>query len=421
MKNRRNLGRTLSVAFLVAVLVGTLSAVSLAKEIQLFHDKLSAPSWQAPFEKMSELAQEEIGITWKTIGYANTDMHQTAVKTSLPTSRAPELFTWWSDFRMEDLYKSRTLADLTDIWDKHADEYDPALRAAFDFEGKVYGIPANLAYWSVWYSKPIFEKYGLTPPKTWDEFLELCEFLKSEGITPLGHTVNGRWPTFIWFEELLARLNPDAYESLMIGEINYDHPTVRKAFDIWQDLIEKGYFTDPGTDVFADFPRMMANGQAAMILMGDWYTDTLNGAGLKPGVDYDTFILPPIDEDAGNVIIYEAAPIILGKNADGATEAKKIADWWMSPETQAKWSEIMGFIPANKKSSADFLMPPKKHLLDEIKEGQYRLVNRFWEATPTEICENAVDEFARFMLNPDKKEDVITVLSKISERYWQRQ
>ncbi|HHV94044.1 MAG TPA: extracellular solute-binding protein [Firmicutes bacterium] len=406
---------------LLLALVALMSTTVLAADLKVYHDKFSAPSWQGPFEQMAELASEELGITWETIGYPTTDMHQTAVRTSLPSSRAPEMFTWWSDFRMEALYKTGGLVDVTEAWDAHADEYNPALRAAFEFEGRVYGVPTNLAYWSMWYNKPVFEKYGLKPPKTWDEFIEMCEFLKGEGITPLAHTVQGRWPTFIWFQELLTRLDPDIYEALMIGEINYDHPTVRQAFDIWQDMLEKGYFVDPGTDLFAEVPRMFANGQVAMILIGDWYTDGLDSIGLKAGVDYDTFVVPPINPEVGPVIIYEAAPLLFSKNAANAQYAVRIADWWLSPETQARWCSILGFIPPNSKTDASFLMEPKKNLLNEINEGGYRLVNRYWEATPTEICEAAVDEFARFILNPDQKEDVINTLVTIADRYWSAQ
>lgn len=412
------LSRAFLVALLAGLLLGSMNLVALAAEMEMWHDKLSAPSWQKPIEQMSALAESQIGIDWKTVGYANTDMHQTAVKTALPTSRAPELFTWWSTFRMESLVKAGLLADVTDIWNKYGDQYNPALRKAFEFNGKVYGIPVNLAYWSVWYSKPIFDKYNLKPPKTWDEFLKLADFLKSKGVTPIGSTVSGRWPTFIWFEQLVAGLDPGVYEDLMVGKTTYTNPTVKKAFDIWKSMINKGYFTDPGTDVFADFPRMMAGGKAAMILMGDWYTDTLNGAGLKPDLDYDTFILPPINPKAGNMIIYEAAPLLLGKNADRAADAKKIADWWMSAKANETWSSVMGFIPANKNASSSFLMAPKKHLLQEIKDGKYRLVNRFWEATPSEICENAVDEFARFILNTNTENEVLSNLNNLASKYW---
>ncbi|NLJ69468.1 MAG: extracellular solute-binding protein [Firmicutes bacterium] len=414
------LRRAVCVALMMALLALTGGTV-LAADAKVYHDKFSAPSWQGPLEEMAEYALEEIGITWETIGYPTTDMHQTAVRTSLPSSRAPEMFTWWSDFRMEALYKTGGLVDVTAAWDARADEYNPALRAAFEFEGRVYGVPSNLAYWSMWYNKAVFEEHGLELPKTWDEFVDICDYLLGEGITPLAHTVQGRWPTFIWFQEILTRLDPDAYEALMIGEINYDDPTVREAFDIWQGLIEAGYFVDPGTDLFAEVPRMFANGQVAMILIGDWYTDGLDSVGLKAGVDYDTFILPAINEEVGNVIIYEAAPILFGKNAPNAEAALELADWWLSPETQARWCEILGFIPPNAKSDASFLMAPKKDLLNEINEAGYRLVNRYWEATPTEICEAAVDEFARFILNPDQKDDVINTLVTIADRYWAAQ
>ncbi|MCX6089714.1 MAG: extracellular solute-binding protein [Candidatus Atribacteria bacterium] len=141
-------------------------------------------------------------------------------------------------------------------------------------------------------------------------------------------------------------------------------------------------------------------------------------AGLTVGKDVGAFILPAIDPKVGNVIIYEAAPMLLGKNAPSKDAALKIADWWMSPETQYNWCKLLGFVPSNKKTSTDFLSVPMQKIVKQIGEKKYRLINRFWEATPTDICEEAVDKFAEFILAPDKMDQVLADLQKIADIYW---
>ena len=395
-----------------------ISSWAWAQDIILMHDKGGAPDWQTPFSKMAEIAQNELGFTFVPTPFPATDVFMSSVRTALPTNKAPELFTWWSDFRMKPLIDAGLLEDVTVLWDNRKDEYDPAFRKAFESEGKVFGVPTNLAYWVVYYSIPVFEKLGLKEPQTWDEFIAICDTLKKNDIVPLGSTVQGRWPTFIYFEDLMIRTNPDFYEDLMIGKAKYSDEPSRKVFTLWKEMINKGYFTDPSTDIFGDFPRLLAQGKAGMILIGNWYEGQLMAAGLTVGKDVGAFILPSIDSNIGNVIIYEAAPMLVGKNAPGKEPAMKIAEWWMKPETQYQWCKLLGFVPSNKKTSTDFLSVPMQNVVKQISEKHYRLVNRFWEATPTDICEEAVDKFAEFILNPDKMDQILADLDKIADTYW---
>lgn len=397
------------------------SSWAWAQDIVLMHDKGGAPDWQTPFTEMANVAQSEIGITFVPTPFPATDVFMSAARTALPTNKAPELFTWWSDFRMKPLIDAGLLEDVTVLWDSHKDEYDPAFRKAFESDGKVFGVPTNLAYWVVYYSIPVFDKLGQKEPQTWDEFIAICDALKENDIIPLGSTVQGRWPTFIYFEDLMIRTNPDFYEALMIGKAKYSDEPSKKVFTLWKEMIDKDYFSDPSTDIFGDFPRLLAQGKAGMILIGNWYEGQLMAAGLNVGKDVGAFILPSIDPQVGNVIIYEAAPMLLGKNAPKKDDALKIAEWWMNPETQYQWCKLLGFVPSNKKSSTDFLSTPMQNIVKQISEKQYRLVNRFWEATPTDICEEAVDKFAEFILDPSKMDQILADLDKIADTYWSGQ
>ena len=127
-----------------------LTTLSYSQDIVLMHDKGGAPDWQTPLTAMAKICQEKLGITFVPTPFPTTDVFMSAVRTALPTNKAPELFTWWSDFRMKPLVDSGLVEDVTPLWEKYKDEYDPAFRSAFEFDGKVYGVPTNLAYWIVY-------------------------------------------------------------------------------------------------------------------------------------------------------------------------------------------------------------------------------------------------------------------------------
>ncbi len=68
------------------------------------------------------------------------------------------------------------------------------------------------------------------------------------------------------------------------------------------------------------------------------------------------------------------------------------------------------------KSKSD--SPLTQNLVGQLKAKKYTLLNRIWEATPTEIIEPGVDEFAKFMLNPKSADAVAANLQKLADTYW---
>jgi hypothetical protein len=98
----------------------------------------------------------------------------------------------------------------------------------------------------------------------------------------------------------------------------------------------------------------------------------------------------------------------------------KIVDWWMGPEGNATFVKLMNAYPSNSKADTSFLPSPKVNLLKTILNEKYRVLNRYWEATPTPICEQAVDKFAEFILNPGSVDKVLSDLDKIATDYWSK-
>lgn len=55
----------------------------------------------------------------------------------------------------------------------------------YEKNGKLYFFPYEFVTSGFHYNKALFKANGLTPPKTWDEFIAVGEALKAKGIAPL--------------------------------------------------------------------------------------------------------------------------------------------------------------------------------------------------------------------------------------------
>lgn len=396
----------------------TAAPAAKALMIELSHDK---PSWTPNTDQMGQSAAKATGVGFTTVPYNDPDVYKATVRAALTTDKAPDLFTWWSGYQMEDIVKAGGAADLTDVWQKYiaSGEYSQSMADAFSFDGKVYAVPFNLAYWVVYYNKPLFEENGLKPPTTWEEFMQVNETLKAKGVIPMAQTFVDTWQAFIMFAEMIMRTQgPEFYAKLMNGEVKYTDPGVVEAMEAWKELIEKGYVTNDysfGTAENTFLPEFQ-NGKIGMVLIGDWYSTALVGAGMEPGKDYDAFIMPNKKADLPPSLFFEAGPLLVAEKSPNKEAAKEVADWWMSVDAQNEWNGLNGFSPANNKAN-----PPSvvgKSVQDWIVANNAQMVLRFWEATPSDIVNTTVSELARFMLNPDEMMSVLEAIQAKADEVW---
>jgi len=402
----------------VIALRGTDKQPDTDKQLTLSHDKGGMPAFQRNFELQAQRALAATGYTFVPVGSQTPELFINRMNASLPTRDAPELFVWWSTYRVKQLVEKDLVSELTHLWDKHRADYPDFIRDAYTLDGRVYGFPYSIEYWPVWYNKELFERLNIKVPETWREFIRACEVLKANGIPPVLSSLQYQWYSFVWFEELIIGEDPDFYEQLCEGEAAYSDPRVRKAMEIWKDMIENGYFTDPAAHMFTNAGHLWHNEKFGMVLCGSWFYSTVL---LDQGVEADTigvFILPSHNPAAGKNIVMESGPVFTAKNALYRKEAEVIADWWMGPEGNTAFSKAFKSYSANRRTGRSHLPRAKRELLDTIENADYRILNRYWEATPSPIVSTAVDSFSRFIVNPDEMDAVIDEIAAAASEYW---
>lgn len=383
---------------------------------KFYHDM---PALTDYLQETNEILQKSDNVKLEIVPYSEPTSYQTTVRVGFTSGEGPDIFKWWNGFRMKELVDAGYLADMTAEWEQMvADGVEPAMAAPLTFDGKTYGIPGGVHYWVMYYNKKIFDQYGLKEPTTWEEFLEVCRTLKSNGVTPMGQTVTDFWPGFIWFEDLLKGYDPDFYNKLVVGEAKYTDPQAVEVMEIWKSLYDEGYFAAP-EDFNNEIAPSLAKGEFAMYLKGTWYAQYLEAAGMKAGEDYSAFILPSIKPENGHVVMTEIAAFLVSESSENKENAKKALTALTKKEAHEKLLSLYGGFPIRK--DVEPSDPVAKKIADDVKNNEFTMLTRFWEATPSEMSEYASNEFVRFMLKPDTYLDILKNIQDKADKYWASQ
>ncbi len=171
--------------------------------------------------------------------------------------------TWVVANRMEDLsglFKSEG-------W---MTKFPPGLISLLSAKGGIWSVPVNIHRSNVmWYVPAKLKEWGVTPPKTWDEFLATCQTLKGKGVQyPLALGEN--WTvSHLWESVALGVLGPDDWNALWTGKLKMNDPKVVK---VWETFGKVLAFANPdaaGLSWQQAVDRML-KGDAAFNVMGDW-------------------------------------------------------------------------------------------------------------------------------------------------------
>ena len=185
-----------------------------------------------------------------------------------------------------------------------ASRLTPAVKDQLSVNGKLYGV----TFWDVGdsyaytYNKQIFTKYNLKVPTNFKEFMQVCETLKQNGITPVYEANAEGWHIQLNFFDVSAQY--DAADAGMVDKLNNNQATVAQtaAFKTFleqmKQVVDAGYWGDNWvSNKYTDTGAAMASGKYAMTcnMMGrvSLITDASNGA-LK-SEDFGFFPAPYLD------------------------------------------------------------------------------------------------------------------------------
>jgi raffinose/stachyose/melibiose transport system substrate-binding protein len=247
--------------------------------------------------------------------------------------------------------------------------HESTLAASKGSDGKQYGVPLNMSTTQVFYNKKIFSDLGLDTPKSWDEFIALCEKIKAEGITPISLGSKEGWllslshgifgPAHYGGNEFVDKITK--------GETNFSSAEFLNSITAMNQL--KTYFPDNYEGLgMEDIRTLFFTGKAAMFPMGSWEIEVLRG--MNPELDLGFFPVPSAIGKDATITTWVDGSFAVNANSKHKEEAKKFLQFLTTKEFGNLFTKEFKMISAIPGVTSD----------DELVSGLSEAVNTI--ATP---------------------------------------
>ena len=346
-------------------------------ELTIWETSRNKDDWYTSMEK--KFLEEHPNITLNKVvkeGDPGNEFYQ-----AVASGTAPDLVN--CSFTMMDSYITsgilEPLNQYTDEWDEWGN-FTKEYVDMFTKDGKVYGVPNQVAPMLFGYNKALFEEAGIKePPKTWDEAVEVAKKINDPDNQVAGYaTLAAEWTEW-FFQYYVWQAGGDLTKENEDGtaELTLTDPAVIKAAEYYQKLKSEGVLQSDLTLKFSDLVTNFGLGKIGMMpFAGDWVSEAIT-----KGIDPDDIglCLPPAGPSGKQTTAIGGDCWVINAKAD---QAKKDAAWeyikyYTGKDYRASYYENLAtkgapnpvIIPRDDMSITDFYEFPEeyKEVLESAK------------------------------------------------------
>lgn len=331
----------------------------------------------------------------------------------------------WPAFRAE-LADAGILRPIDEQWASY--NWDDKLSASWKELGQIDGATYGLTYTygdrsAIWYKTTHLEKAGVTPPKTWEEFLASFDKFKAAGYaTPVAIGAK-YWAHAEWFETLLLRTaGVETAAKLAAHEIPWTDPAVKGALKKFAEMLAAGCCGDANGMFANDWDgaadMVFKQDAANYMMIGMWNNARArNDYALTEGVDYSIVQFPALGmghDDTSSVDTKE-----LNATANGANPAAANAflDFIVSADAANILAEY-GYASPSTAADTSLLGPVQQIATAAVASSKVQFV--LGDLLPGDLVDEYRVQLQKFLQDPsDANIDAVTaaIEAKASESY----
>lgn len=407
MKRKNAISAVLAVTMLAAaILPGCGADESSGKtEIEILQYKPEAATYFDKVEEEFNATHDDIHLTISSPNDASTIMRTRFVREDYP-----DIIGIGGDINYSYYVDADILADvsdypgLSDIKQSYVD-----ILEALEITPKdgTYGVPyvANAA--GILYNKDMFEEHGWQIPESWDELIDLCEEIQSEGILPFYFGFRDTWTCLAPWNSLAVDLAPaDTCKQVNAGETTFTDE-YRETAEKCLELVSYGP-DDPFAYGYNDACTAFANGESAMYPIGSYAVPQI--LSVNPDMNIDSFVTPGND-DASENTLNSGVDLMFAVTAacENKDAAYEVLDFLLEDENIQAYIDDQNAVPCKE---GDFELAP---MLDGMKPyiESGNMTDYQDHYYPSEMAVDA--QIQTFLIN----KDVDAFLAKF-DKDWQR-
>jgi glucose/mannose transport system substrate-binding protein len=269
---------------------------------------------------------------------------------------------------------------------KWVKQLQPTVAAAIQADGHIYAAPLGIhRINTLFYNRKLFERYRLEPPATWSKFEHAARVLQQAGVTPLAQS-SEPWQVATLFETLVLAEGADFHRALFLRRDAAAFTDAQLASALARLRHLKKWMDQPVPErTWDEATRQLADGKAAMLVMGDWAKGELVARGLQVDEDFGCATVP----GTAAYHLYNIDTLsMLVTRAPHRPAQEKLAALIMSSALQNDYNQIKGSIPV--------LRYPQLAKMDSCARASYALFSSGPAAqVPSLVHRMATDEIVR--------------------------
>ena len=379
---RMKMWKALALAAAVAVVATLASSVGTAAEQQSvtlvwWHNVTQGPGLKLYKNIASEFQKKYPNVTIKAVPLQN-EQFKTKIPIALQSDSPPDVFQSWGGGGLVDQQKAGKVANVT----KYVAPWIKTIggsAAGWQVNGQQYATPYSVGVVGFWYNKALFRQAGVSSvPRTWPQFLAAVAKLKNADITPIAIGSKDEWPDAFYWDYLAVKLCSKKVMQQSAVTYSFRDSCWLKAGQYLQRLIDlepfqDGFLATPAQQGATSSAGLVANGNAAMELMGHWNPGVMQS--LTPDNKVPSFLgwFPFPDIPGGKGI----KGSLLG-GGDG------YACSWKAP--QPACAQFLGYIDSlsvqRRVGASGFGLPVRRGSESSVKDPNLKTVLKFRSSSP---------------------------------------
>ena len=257
---------------------------------------------------------------------------------------------------LDDLFEANTYEGK-----KIADIVYPGVKAPGTFKDKFVALNYVMTVYGVWYSKSLFEENGWTPPKTWDEALDLGQKAKKKGKYLFVH---GKEAATYYRTLLIDSAIKEGGDEVRLALENlekgcWSHPAVQGVIKVMETMVTQKMFVPGGSGTqFQKAQAIWSNDQKALLYpSGGWIENEMKKA---TKADFQMTGFPSMTLTDKPALPWESLraaagePFIVPRQGKNPAGAKEVLRAMLSEKAAANFSKtklaptiVKGTVPAD--------------------------------------------------------------------------
>jgi ABC-type glycerol-3-phosphate transport system substrate-binding protein len=366
------------------------------------------------------------GVSFKEIVPSFTGDPRGGLRTVLLGGEPLDLIeNTWPAFRAE-LAGQKLIRPIDDQWTKFGWDkvLNPSWKALGQTDGTTYGVQFTYGDRSSWYYlNSTLAKAGVTPPKTWDDFLASFAKFKAVGVTPVALPAKV-WAHAEWFQSLLIRVGGvEAATKLAKHQIPWTDPVVKQALGKWKDMIVAGGIAAPQTVLGLDWDnaadQVLKSGTAGYEHIGMWVAQySADQFGIKPGTDFGLTQFPALGLGHDDTSMVDSKEFLAGTSGKNPVATDAFLDFLTSADAGNILAKD-GFIVPSTNVDTSLYNPVIKAAADAVGSAKH-LQFVLGDLLPGDLVDEYRVQLQKFIQSPtDATIDSVTaaIEAKAADAY----